>query len=254
MGVGLLAGLLSGLFGVGGGTVIVPLLVLLLGFAQHAAHATSLAAIILTATAGAVAFGRDGAVDVGAALLIAAGAVAGAYVGASLMRRLSPGNLRIGFGVIVVLVSLQMVLGLAPAAGSGDGTATGLIAGAGLVALGLVAGVLSAVMGVGGGIIMVPAMVLLFGFSQHLAEGTSLAVIVPTAIAGAMRHARHGYTDWRLGGLIGIVGVVGAVAGAQAALALDAEVLQRVFGVFLLAIGAHMLLRRPDRSAPQEVA
>ncbi|MPZ72092.1 MAG: TSUP family transporter [Nitriliruptorales bacterium] len=237
--LGLLAGVMSGLFGIGGGAVLVPLLVLWLALPQHSAHATSLAAIILTAASGTLAFAREGSVNFGAGTGIAAGAIAGAYFGAALMHRLSPARLRQAFAVLMVVVALQMLIGFTP----DDGVVTlgGAGAVAGYVLYGVVAGGLSALIGVGGGVIMVPAMVLLFGFTQHVAEGTSLLIIIPTAVVGAVRHSRHGYTDWRLGLALGAGGIVGAIPGAAVALRLDAEVLQRLFAIFLLLTSAHLL-------------
>jgi uncharacterized membrane protein YfcA len=247
--LGLLAGVMSGLFGIGGGAVMVPLLVLWLAQPQHRAHATSLAAIIVTAASGMARFAGDDEVHYAAGLVIAAGAVAGAYVGAQLMHRLSPTRLRQAFAVLMVVVSLQMLLGFTP-----EGAAIPLGGPEIVVAyllLGVVAGVLSGLMGVGGGVIMVPAMVLLFGFSQHAAEGTSLLIIIPTAIVGSIRHAKNGHTDWRLGMILGAGGVVGAWLGASVALGLDADLLQRLFAVFLLLTGAHLLWStRPRRSSP----
>ena len=88
---------------------------------------------------------------------------------------------------------------------------------------------------------MVPAMVLLFGMAQHTAEGTSLLVIIPTAIAGSLRHSRSGYTDWRLGLIVGLGGIAGALLGARLALGLDADLLQRLFAFFLLIVAVRLL-------------
>ncbi|HVM19863.1 MAG TPA: sulfite exporter TauE/SafE family protein, partial [Egibacteraceae bacterium] len=230
--VGLVAGVMSGLFGIGGGAVMVPLLVLWLSLAQHRAHATSLAAIVLTAASGALAFARGDEIDVAAGLAIAAGAIVGAWAGAAIMHRLSPRRLRQAFSVLMLVVAVQMLIGYTPT--GGVVALAGAVAVVGYVLLGLAAGALSATMGVGGGVIMVPAMVLLFGFTQHTAEGTSLLIIVPTALVGAVRHTRHGYTDWRLGALLGVAGIGGAWGGAALALGMDAELLQRLFAAFLL--------------------
>jgi len=116
------------------------------------------------------------------------------------------------------------------------------------VVVGLLAGSVSASLGVGGGIIFVPALVVLFGFDQHLAQGTSLAVIVPTAIVGAWVHARAGRVVWRLAVPIGLFGIVGGLIGARVALWIDADVLQRLFAVFLL-LTAFRMLRRTRKSA-----
>ena len=236
---GLIAGATSGLFGIGGGAVMVPFLVLWLALPQHRAHATSLLAVIVTAASGMARFAGGGEVYYLAGLTIGAGAVVGAFAGAQWMHRLSPTRLRQAFALLMILVSLQMLFGFTPQAG--DAALDGPQVLAGYVLLGLATGALSGVMGVGGGVIIVPATVLLFGFSQHAAEGTSLLVIIPTALVGSVRHAQNGYTDLRLGMILGAGGVVGAWLGASVALILDGDLLQRLFAVFLLVAGAHLL-------------
>ena len=108
------------------------------------------------------------------------------------------------------------------------------------IGLGLVAGTLAATLGVGGGVIYVPALVMLFAFDQHIAQGTSLAVILPTAVVATFAHARLGNVRWNLAVPIAVAGIAGAVFGAWVALSLDAELLQRLFGVFLLVVSARM--------------
>lgn len=125
---------------------------------------------------------------------------------------------------------------------------------AGFVLLGLFAGTVAAALGVGGGIIYVPALVVLFGFEQHLAQGTSLAVILPTAIVATYVHARLGNVQWRLAASVAAAGIAGALLGAWVALGLDANVLRRMFGVFLLFIAARMAWRAyrlTGQSAPE---
>lgn len=111
----------------------------------------------------------------------------------------------------------------------------------GLVVVGLAAGVVSAVLGVGGGIVFVPALAILFAFDQHLAQGTSLAVIVPTTLVGAYTHARAGRVVWPLAVPLAIGGVLGGVTGAQLALSLDDVLLRRLFALFLAVIALRML-------------
>ena len=109
-----------------------------------------------------------------------------------------------------------------------------LLAQLGAVVAGFVVGVLSGVMGVGGGIFLVPIMVLGFGFAQHLAQGTSLAAIIPTSIAGALTHDRDGNVDRRAAVWLGTAGLAGALLGAVLAIQLPRDLLVRVFGVFIL--------------------
>ena len=125
---------------------------------------------------------------------------------------------------------------------------------AGLIVLGLIAGAIAAALGIGGGVIYVPAFVALFSFDQHIAQGTSLAIILPTAVVATAAHTRLGNVRWRLAMPIAVAGIAGAGLGAWIALSLDAEVLRRLFGVFLLVVAARMgwrTYRLSDRSAPE---
>lgn len=110
-----------------------------------------------------------------------------------------------------------------------------------LVFAGLVVGFASALFGVGGGILMVPLIVLIFGRSQHLAQGTSLLVIVPTAVAGVLAHRKSQFVSFRYSVLIALGGVGGAYVGAAVALELPQERLQLLFGLFMAVTGARLL-------------
>jgi uncharacterized membrane protein YfcA len=110
----------------------------------------------------------------------------------------------------------------------------------GLIVLGLTAGTLASTLGVGGGIIYIPALVALFGFSQIEAQGTSLAIILPTAILSTIVHARAHRIEWKVAALVGIIGVPFAILGAKTALAMDQDLLQRVFAVVLAIVAVRM--------------
>ena len=111
-----------------------------------------------------------------------------------------------------------------------------------LLALGLVAGVASGLVGIGGGIIVVPALVFLFHLSQHQAQGTTLALLVPPiGLLAAWAYYQQGYVDIRVASLICVGFVLGGLVGAKLSLALSDHTLQRVFGVALLIIGARMI-------------
>lgn len=117
-----------------------------------------------------------------------------------------------------------------------------------LALVGLAAGMIAAGVGVGGGIIFVPALVIIAGFGQHLAEGTSLAVILPTMVVAAWTHGRAGRVEWATAARIGIVGVAGGLAGAWLALAIDEDLLQRLFAIVLVIVAVRMV-RRTQRAA-----
>lgn len=115
---------------------------------------------------------------------------------------------------------------------------------------GFAIGVLSGVMGVGGGIFLVPVMVIGFGLPQHLAQGTSLAAIVPTSVAGALTHYRLGNVVVSAAILMGACGAVGVVLGALVALQLPRELLARIFGAFLLYAAYRTWPRREEAVRP----
>ena len=110
-----------------------------------------------------------------------------------------------------------------------------------VVAAGVVVGVLSALFGVGGGLLMVPFIVLVLGKGQHLAEGTSLLVIVPTAVAGSIAHWRNRFVVPREAAVLALGGIVGVYLGASLALETPSETLQLVFGIYLGAMGVRSI-------------
>ena len=113
----------------------------------------------------------------------------------------------------------------------------------GLIALGLFAGFLAATLGIGGGIIFVPAFVSFFAFSQLDAQGTSLAIIVPTALIATIGHARAGRVVWKVAAITGLAGVGGAVLGSLLAFELDEQALRRLFAVVLVVLAVRMMIR-----------
>lgn len=118
-----------------------------------------------------------------------------------------------------------------------------------VVAVGLLVGVLSGFFGVGGGILMVPFIVLALGKSPQLAEGTSLLVIIPTAAAGVLAHRRAGLISFRHAALLATGGIGGALVGAALALRLPGETLEAAFGVFLGLMGLRTVLQGCRRLA-----
>lgn len=240
IGVGLLAGLLSGLFGVGGGTVIVPLLVLILGFDQRLAAGTSLAAIVPTATVGVISYAVHDSVAWIPALILAVGAVGGAQLGTWLLPRLPLMVLRwafVGF-LVVVIVSLFIVIPSRDA----ELPLTPLTIG-GLILLGIITGTLAGLLGVGGGIIVVPALMLLFGTSDLIAKGTSLLMMIPTAVSGTIGNIRRRNVDLVAAALVGAAACTTTALGAWIATLVDPLTGNVLFAVFLTVIAGQMALR-----------
>jgi uncharacterized membrane protein YfcA len=112
---------------------------------------------------------------------------------------------------------------------------------------GLAMGLLSSLMGVGGGIILIPLLVAFFGYSQHDAAGTSLLVMIPIALLGAIRFTRSNLVDWPMGGRLGLGALVGAIVGASLALTIPQGAVRVAFALLLVVTAAQMLrkARRP---------
>jgi uncharacterized protein len=237
-GAGALAGLTGGLFGVGGGIVLIPILTGRLQLSQHEAHGTSLAVIGATALAGLVVYGGAAHVAWGTALLVGLASAVGAPLGAWLSRRVSPRDLRLAFAIFLVLVAIRLTW--TPAVTSHAPLVAETMRRLVDAALGLAIGLLAGFMGVGGGIIAVPAFALLFGMDQPTAQGTSLAVILVTAPAGAIQHHRQGTVAWRWVPPAALGAIVTAPIGARIANRLPHAILARAFAVFLIAVASQI--------------
>ncbi|ODT40060.1 MAG: permease [Microbacterium sp. SCN 70-200] len=240
LGIGLAAGLLSGLFGVGGGTVIVPMLVLLLGFEQKRAAGTSLAAIVPTATVGVISYAVHGSVAWIPALILALGAVFGAQIGTWLLARLPQNVIRWGF-VAFLLIVIVMLFVVVPSRDA-ELPLTWFTA-LGLVGLGVFTGIMAGLLGVGGGVIVVPALMFLFGTSDLIAKGTSLLMMIPTAVSGTIGNARRGNVDLLAAALIGGAACTTTALGAWFATLLDPAVSNILFAAFMIFIAVQMALR-----------
>ena len=122
-----------------------------------------------------------------------------------------------------------------------------------VLGLGLLTGILSGLMGVGGGIIMVPALVYLMGLSQKMAQGISLAVIIPVSISGTLIHSKQGNVRADVWYWLVIGGVAGGLLGAHLAILLSGEVLRAIFGTLMAILGVMMATsRRQERKVDNE--
>jgi uncharacterized membrane protein YfcA len=236
---GAVGGFLSGMFGVGGGLVMVPLLMSLAHMDQRRASATSLIAIVPTALVGALGYTYGGQINLPAAGLIAIGGIAGAPVGAFLLRRLTLTWLRWMLFAVMLLAAARLML-VVPVRGSSLtldlGTALALIA------LGLVMGVASGLFGIGGGIIVVPALMALFGVSDLVAKGTSLLAMIPAAISGSVPNLRAGLVRLPDGLIVGAAAVLASLGGVALAFLVPPALSGILFGAFLVVIAVRMVV------------
>lgn len=230
--IGLLAGIFGGIFGVGGGVVMIPLMVRVMHLGQLHAHGTSLAALVFVGIAGALTYGLKGSVDILSSVLLAATAIGTANAGARYAHALPEWKLKRAFGVFLLFVA--NLLFLKTYIPQLQFLVSGWVKVTVLLIAGVLTGFLSGMMGVGGGSIMVPAMVILVGLDQHTAQGSSLLTMVPTGVAGALTHFRLGNVRTNL--LTGlIVGVfIGTYLGSQIAHFMQDSTLRAVFAAMLI--------------------
>ena len=248
-GTGLGGGLLSGLFGVGGGVVMVPLLGLILGLDQHRAQGATLAAMLLpTGLPAVLEYRRRGIVSslplVGVLVL---GFLAGVTGGSLVANRIPSGALRWGFSAFLLFLALQTFLRRETPPVDRD--AVPLAVGGGLWRLGLpvgaLAGAVSGLTGLGGAVVVVPLLASRFRMTQHEAQLTSLMLLLPPiGLPGVYIYARaQGGLPW--GVIIGVaVGfAAGALAGARVATGLRGTRLKQAFALVLVAMAVLVALR-----------
>jgi uncharacterized membrane protein YfcA len=240
IGIGLLAGVLSGLFGVGGGTVIVPLLVLLLHFNQRLGAGTSLAAIVPTATVGVISYAIHDSVAWIPAIILAAGSVVGAQIGTRLLPKISQSTLRWAFVsfLVVVIVMLFVVVPSRDAVFE-----LTWLTGAALVGVGVITGILAGLIGVGGGVIVVPVLMIAFGTSDLVAKGTSLLMMIPTALSGTIGNLRNHNVDLVAAGMVGISACATTALGAWLATLIDPLAANLLFAAYLVVIAVQMAIK-----------
>ncbi|MCG5527214.1 sulfite exporter TauE/SafE family protein [Halorhodospira halophila] len=254
LGAGCLAGATAGLFGVGGGIVVVPVLLLIFpvlgvapAVATHLAIGTSLATVVVTSLGSARGHYRLGAVDMPLLLRLGAGMVAGAVLGTGLAGYLDGVALQRLFGTFLLAVSLYMLSGWQPprrGGGGGDGVLAGV--GGGI-------GTLSAMVGVSGGTVTVPYLVWR-GLAMHRAVGTSSATALPLGLTGALGYlvvgwgepqlppGATGYIYWPAFAGIVTASLLASSLAARLAHRVPARRLRRLFAILLLFVALRLLL------------
>ncbi len=243
--IGITAGIFGGLAGLGGGLVMIPLMAGVLNLNQHKAHGTSLVALVFTGISGAITYALNGAIDITAAVLIAVPAIFTAQAGARHAHILPEWKLKKTFGAFLIFCAAILLFKpyLANIIGTVPGYAKIIV----FLITGAFTGFLSGMMGVGGGTIMVPVMVLLAGFTQHVAQGTSLLVMVPAGAVGAFTHWKMGNVV--VGILFGLIpGIIfGTYLGGNLAFLFSDNILRSIFVVVIIWMG----VRYVQTSAPE---
>ncbi len=237
--VGLVVGILVGLMGIGGGVVLVPAFVYLFGMNQHLAQGTSLFILLPPLGLGALLrYRKRGDVDLLAGLLCAAGFLAGGYWGGFLAVHMRSQILEILFGFFMILTAGILFRKNSGVKSRKNSTFDGWYKLAGIFLAACFAGVLSGLFGVGGGVLLVPLLVLLFAFEEHKAQGTSLVALVPPTGLLAFLAYYHAHEVNFEAGLLIMPGVFfGGLVGSDMAEKFSAERMRRIFAIFVLVLG-----------------
>jgi uncharacterized membrane protein YfcA len=232
-------GLSLGLIGGGGSIITVPVLVYALGVPAHRAIGMSLAVVGSTALVSALLHHRRGAVAWRTGALFAASGIASAFFGSRLTRLVSPPALLLLFAGLMLVVAAVMLTRREP-----DPAAAPLPASVPRSILaGLAVGFLTGFLGVGGGFLIVPALVLFGGLAMKDAIGTSLFVIAVNCASGILGHASEGWGDWRLTVAVAALAVLGALAGTALSHRVRPKGLRRIFAWFVVAVALFLVAR-----------
>jgi uncharacterized membrane protein YfcA len=230
-------GISLGLLGGGGSILTVPLLAYVGGLDPKQAIATSLLVVGVTSAVGAITHARAGRVRWRVAGVFGAAAMAGAYGGGRLAKFV-PGNiLLIAFALIMIMAAVAMLRGRKDISDESAGPLPIVK----IVLQGATVGLISGLVGAGGGFLLVPALALLGGLPMPVAVGTSLVVISMQSFAGFAGHLAGEAIDWKLAGMVIAAAVVGSVIGGLLTSKIDPAALRKAFGWFVLAMAALVL-------------
>ena len=232
-------GLSLGLLGSGGSIVTLPVLVYVAGVPVAGAVGMSLAIAGGASAAGAWFKHRQGLVHWRAAMWFGGAGMAGSLVGAQFTRLVSPGVLMLIFAILMAAVAARMLARRGDEAIEPLPDCRPLRCGA----AGLGVGVLTGFLGVGGGFLIVPAMILFARLSMATAAGTSLAVIAANSCTGLLVHLNHGGIDGRLTAAFLTAALLGMAGGVRLGRSISAEKLRRTFGWFVLVVAAFVLAK-----------
>jgi len=243
-------GLLLGLLGGGGSILTLPVLVYLAGQQPQSAITASLFVVAVTSAVALVPHARAGRVRWRTGLVFGTAGVAGAYAGARLAGYLPAALLLVGFGLLIAAAATTMIRSCRRPLRGASGTGRLPV----LLALGAGVGLITGMVGAGGGFVIVPVLVLLAGLSMTAAVGTSLLVITLQAGAGLLGHLHHARVDWPLTLAITALAIVGSLAGARLADRVPAQLLRTGFGWFLTAMATLVLVEQAPAAVRHALA
>lgn len=235
----LLIGVALGLLGGGGSILTLPILTYVIGMGTKAAIATSLFVVAVTSATGVIAHARAGRVRWRTGVIFGGAGMAGAYLGGRLAAYIPGGVLMVMFAMMMVATAIAMIRGRR----AGGPAVVRDLPVAKVIVEGIIVGIVTGIVGAGGGFLVVPALVLLGGLSMETAVATSLVVISMKSFAGFYGHLGHVDIDWKTTLLVTAAAVVGSFGGGALAGKVPPNALRKGFGWFVLVMGAFMMVK-----------
>ena len=225
------AGIIGGLLGLGGGIILVPILSEILNLPQVKAHATSIVIIFFTGLFGTLSYLKFGEIPPVPALCTSLGTLITVPFGVLSAHKFGEKRLRRAFAFFLIILSITMLLSASPEPHR-------ILPSMYLLyfLVGALVGFLSPLLGIGGGTILVPTLVLLFGLEQHAAQGVSLSVMIPMTLLASLINFRLKNIEFKVVPLIIIGIMIGTTTGSLFAHSLNSYVLKKIFGGFLLLL------------------
>lgn len=235
--IGLVGGLLSGLLGVGGGVIFVPLLTYMTTKNFKVNTGVSSMAIIFVASASGFTYIMNGITLTFNILYLIVGGIVGGYIGSKLTAMIKTKSLEKIFSVLLVIVSIRMFLNGNFESSFNENPFFYII-------IGIVTGILSGLLGIGGGIVRIPLLIIFGGLENIVAQGFSLIATIPTAMTAAVTKLKGNPELIKQGTYIGLFGIIGSIIGGNAAFLMSQNVLNTVFAIFLLIVSFNLYLKK----------
>ncbi|QAU34535.1 sulfite exporter TauE/SafE family protein [Janthinobacterium sp. 17J80-10] len=240
--LGVCLGTAGGMLGIGGGLIAIPVLGILYGMDQHLAQGTALVMIAPNVLIGFLRYRQRNHIDMRATLWMGMLATISSYIGGRIASHLNAQLLQSAFATFLIVLATYFVL-QQRFGHSGEGRAP-ILSKKLLPVLGVASGGMSGVFTVGGGLIVVPALVTLFGLTQTQAQGVALALVVPGAVAALFSYAQGGHVDWMVGIPLALGGIASVSWGVALAHKFPPERLRLLFCVVLYGTAGMMLALR----------
>ncbi|MCP1647731.1 sulfite exporter TauE/SafE family protein [Pseudomonas nitroreducens] len=239
--LGIVLGSLGGLFGIGGGLLAIPALGVLFGLDQQLAQGTALVMVVPNVLLAIWRYHQRNRIDFAQAGVLALTGLVCAFFASSIAVNLDARSMRTAFVVFLVLLALYLLVRLFQRVPQGGSTPRYGLPWMGVLGLG--AGSLGGLFGVGGGVLATPVLTSVFGLTQVIAQGLALALAAPSTGVALATYAVHGHVDWRMGSALALGGLVSISSGVRLAHALPERQLRMAFSAFLIVCAVLLAVR-----------